>query len=42
MTTAIADWSTFDTIGGYMPDKMGHYRLLRCFSKASMKQMANN
>lgn len=23
MTTAIADWSTFDTIGGYMPDKNG-------------------
>lgn len=23
MTTAIADWSTFDTIGGYMPDKDG-------------------
>lgn len=21
MTTAIADWSTFDTVGGYMPDK---------------------
>lgn len=24
MTTAIADWSTFDTIGGYMPDKTGN------------------
>ncbi|GED59944.1 AAA family ATPase [Brevibacillus formosus] len=23
MTTAVADWSTFDTIGGYMPDKEG-------------------
>jgi len=23
MTTAIADWSTFDTIGGYMPGKEG-------------------
>jgi DNA polymerase III delta prime subunit len=22
-TTAVADWSTFDTIGGYMPDKDG-------------------
>ncbi|WIM41144.1 AAA family ATPase [Paenibacillus sp. PK4536] len=23
MTTAIADWSTFDTLGGYMPDEQG-------------------
>ena len=23
LTTAISDWSTFDTIGGYMPDKTG-------------------
>lgn len=23
MTTAVSDWSTFDTVGGYMPDKTG-------------------
>lgn len=24
VTTAVAEWSTFDTIGGYMPDKTGN------------------
>ena len=24
LTTATSDWTTFDTIGGYMPDKNGH------------------
>ena len=36
MTTATSDWSTFDTIGGYMPDESGKLKFnpgvfLKCF-----------
>jgi MoxR-like ATPase len=40
ITTATADWSTFETVGGYMPDEDGGDRLsfepgqvLRCFKR---------
>ncbi|WP_440991212.1 AAA family ATPase [Haloarchaeobius baliensis] len=44
-TTATADWSTFETVGGYMPDEDGGDRLsfeagqvLRCFKRDGRQQ----
>lgn len=45
MTTATADWSTFETVGGYMPQEEGNGELafnpgqvLRCFKRQNAQQ----
>lgn len=37
-TTATSDWSTFDTIGGYMPDKTGKLQFCEGFFLKSLRE----